>query len=151
MPLVLAFLIFGCKAAPESYRLPPIQDPTQPVTQGDTGKVYSNVDAAAIDACTFLWKNYPEARKWEMAGCMYQDPQGIKAGLPETKRLVSYCITPRPPPGTLLVGEYHGHLLTEDFSEIDLNTNLKVPSYLCTPSGGVLKYDPITRTRTRLK
>jgi hypothetical protein len=35
---------------------------------------------------------------------------------------------------------YHNHLLTEDFSNVDLPTAWAIGHYLCAPSGSVLRH-----------
>jgi proteasome lid subunit RPN8/RPN11 len=53
-------------------------------------------------------------------------------------------MTPRPPAGTELVGDYHNHTTVLTFSELDLNTRQRTPFYLCVPDESVLKHDPTT-------
>jgi hypothetical protein len=116
-----------------------------PRTTGDIGEAYPSVDDAAIAACRWLWKNVPEARRAEFAGCLYRTSAGeIRVGLPATKGDPGFCMTPRPPAGTELVGDYHNHTTVLTFSELDLNTRQRTPFYLCVPDESVLKHDPTT-------
>ena len=124
---------------PRELRLKPGDGVKQP-TPGDLGKVFHNVDEAALAACDWLWKNKPGAHVVEYCGVIFQDVQGIKAGLPVPNGNTGNCTIPLEPPGTTSRGDYHSHLVTEEFSDVDTNTRDELAHYLCSPSGGVLKF-----------
>ena len=147
LPLPLLLLACCAVTAPATPALekrgiftPLPKDAVRPPTTGSTGKVFATGDDAAMHACEWLWTNIPKARQWEFCGAIYQDPEGIKVGLPETREQPGKCTVSLEPPGTKMVGEYHNHRFTEVFSEVDLPTKWAIGHYLCTPSGGVLKY-----------
>jgi hypothetical protein len=118
------------------------RDAIRDLTPADLGRTFSTTDEAAIAACEWLWANEPKATEWEYCGVIYRDGAGIKAGLPVTKQRPGKCTIPLEPPGTSLEGSYHNHRLTEVFSEMDLNTAIRLAQYLCTPKKQVLKHQP---------
>jgi len=144
LPVPLLLLASCAVTAPSIERrgifTPLPKDAVRPETTGSTGKLFTSGDEAATQACAWLWTNIPKARQWEYCGAIYQDPEGIKAGIPVTRQQPGKCTVPLEPSGTKMVGEYHNHRLTEVFSEVDVPSKWAIGHYLCTPSGGVLKY-----------
>ena len=120
------------------------------VTTGALAGVFQTTDEAALVACEHL-KSIPLSRTFEFAGTLYRDDAGIRIGTPETIGDPEWSYTPEPPVGTILVGDYHGHTTDEMFSDTDKNTRRKTPIYLCTPSGGVLRYTPEDGKIVRLR
>lgn len=139
---LVAAVMCGCAGRPPQRPIPRLTGEIPPSTRGRLDGVFSSVDEAAAAACAWLWLHVPEAKRFEYAGCLYRTPEGIYAGLPETKRDLGFCVPPRPPAGAALVGDYHGHTTRVTFSPSDLNTKQKTPLYLCAPDGSVLKHDP---------
>lgn len=116
-------------------------------TSKDLGVSFSTLEEASLGACDHLAKE-PRDRPFERTGCIFEGSDGLlRVGMPVLSDVPGFCMTPDPPVGARLVGEYHDHLRSEEFSTIDLNTSRKVAQVLCTPSGGVLLYEPGTSTR----
>jgi hypothetical protein len=118
-------------------------------TRGDLGLIFKTEDAAALAACDYLWKNEPRATKFEYCGVIYRDPEGLKAGLPETDRQPTDCRRPLEPSGTEAKAGYHNHRQSSDFSSKDRMYGATEPGYatplaryLCAPNGLVLRMTP---------
>jgi len=101
--------------------------------------IFRSADEAAVAACAWVWKNKPDATRWEYCGVIFRDAEGIKAGLPETYESASYCKGPQEPEGAIAEAGYHNHLWTEEFSGEDRNLAGELARYLCTPGRHVKK------------
>jgi hypothetical protein len=88
------------------------EDKTRPATRGDLGVIYESADSAAIAACEWLWANVP---------------------MRESSNIAALSST------IIKAGNYHNHLVNEDFSDVDRHSGLAVAQYLCTPSRRVKK------------
>ena len=135
-------LVLLCQCAHPTTNIPKAGRLAVRTTRGHTGALFDSVDKAAMHACKYIRDNYPDHVRLEYAGCIFRDDAGIRVGLPETSGLRGFCMTPDPPPGTVLLGNFHNQPDSEMFSDVDINTKLMLPLYLCAPSGQVYRYTP---------
>ncbi|HEY8206191.1 MAG TPA: hypothetical protein VIG99_01830 [Myxococcaceae bacterium] len=110
------------------------------MVRGNTGPSYSDLDAAAVAACDWLWAHQSEAKRWEYCGVLYREEAGggIRVGLPERGDRAWRCFPRDPPEATVFLGRYHNHRFTAEPSGDDKKRAQKEPSlghYLCAPSG----------------
>jgi len=144
-PAFTFVLVLGCAGPQPGIRA----EQDRKLTRGDLGVVFNTEDEAALAACAYLWKTEPRTVKWEFCGVIYRDSEGIKAGLPETNRLATYCRRPLEPPGSEEMAGYHNHRQSSDFSPEDRTYGATEPGYaiplaryLCVPNGLVLRMTP---------
>src|SRR5689334_17054633 len=154
--VLVACALVGCAASP-----PP--SPTKPTPlPGGLPKScllpdcaipgrFDDPDSAALAALEYLVGNYPDARQFEYAGCIFQLEGKYLATLPVTLQLSGRCLPPAVPRGSVLVADYHNHPTREEVSLIDKKSRPEIPHYVRTPSGAVLKYTPQDGRIVKLK
>ena len=124
---------------------------SDPVTLTDPlglkpGDPYPSVDAAAVAA---LQEFNPRSIQVdaEIGGSIYCDGSQYKYTVPNIQIVYSdFVRSSRPPAGKKRVGDYHTHgrhgnigLSSQDKANADA---LRIPFYLGTPIGSIIKYDP---------